>query len=881
MPLNNRPHANAGTQGDSTVLSSFHSFPDVVFVVSSQGIILDANQAFASQFNKTPDDFFGLNVFDFLPPEAGTARMTMLQEAVLTSRPITFDDDDHGKLIRSTIYPYKSSEGNVDRFLIIEQDITGIGRLLKKEQLFSQQIIESIPGTFYLLDANGKFVAWNDRVRDKSFGVSEEEMPETFILDIIHPEDRDRARKVMGDILNNNAEVTEEFRVVLQGSSDIRWRLMNAKRIMIDGSPYIIGTGIDITKQKLAEEALQKSEERFRTLFHSQSAIQALLDPDTGKVLDVNQKAVEWYGWTAEELKQMYTRDINTLSQEEIINSLQTVDAGQHNKFMGRHRRADGSVRDVEIYRNRIDLDGKAVIHVITHDITERKLNENALKRSEERFRVMFEKHSAVMLVIDPDTGNIIDANQAAEDYYGWPGEELRKMQIQQINTLTPKEVIEAMQHSRSTAKKHFSFRHRRADGSLRDVEVYSNPIQIDGKVLFYSIIHDITQRLHAEDLQRKSEKQLEKKYQTLIAASPDAIITTDLEGIISSVSDVGLEIFGTNNKSEIIGQPFSTIVYQDNIAIISEIFDITLHEGLIQNREILLKKKNNTVYSAEISAALIQDHNGTPSSYMMIIRNISQRKIIERELFHAKRLISLGEMASGIAHEIYQPINNIGLVVDKLLMNASKNDWSCKKEIKTTSDKIFENIIRVQTIIDNIRSFSSTDNNYISSVVNINKSISNALLMVSEQCKHRSILLEFKPEAERFTVTGNIYKFEQVILNLIRNSIDALEERKLISQSAFEMKIQIRLFHDNGSVMVSVEDTGIGISEKHIEYIMHPFYTTKESGKGTGLGLSISYGIIKEMNGDIKIESTPMNRTLVVITLPKKKAVNGGTTEF
>ena len=94
-------------------------------------------------------------------------------------------------------------------------------------------------------------------------------------------------------------------------------------------------------------------------------------------------------------------------------------------------------------------------------------------------------------------------------------------------------------------------------------------------------------------------------------------------------------------------------------------------------------------------------------------------------------------------------------------------------------------------------------------------------------------------------------------------------------------MKIQIRSFHDNGSVTVSVEDTGIGISEKHIEYIMHPFYTTKESGKGTGLGLSISYGIIKEMNGDIKIESTPMNRTRVVITLPKKKAVNGGTTEF
>ena len=225
--------------------------------------------------------------------------------------------------------------------------------------------------------------------------------------------------------------------------------------------------------------------------------------------------------------------------------------------------------------------------------------------------------------------------------------------------------------------------------------------------------------------------------------------------------------------------------------------------------------------------------------------------------------------MASGIAHEIYQPIMNIGLVLDKMLMTASSNDWSCKQDIKIVSEKIFENILRVQTIIDNIRSFSSTDKNYISSVINLNKSIRNALLMVSEQCKNRSITLDFKPELERSSVTGNIYKFEQVILNLIRNSIDALEERALASQEPFDMKILIRTYSHNGLTVVSVEDTGIGINERNIEYIMHPFYTTKESGKGTGLGLSISYGIIKEMKGELKINSVPMQGTSVVITLP------------
>ncbi len=517
-------------------------------------------------------------------------------------------------------------------------------------------------------------------------------------------------------------------------------------------------------------------------------------------------------------------------------------------------------------------------------DITDRKRTEEMLMQSEERFRLLFENHSAIMLLLEPDTGNITDANHSAAEFYGWPIEELRRMRIQQIINITPDEVKSNLEQCRISEQNRFLSRHRRADGSVRDVEVFSNCINIAGRELLYSIIHDVTERKYAEERSlavfitkqneyneaEKARRQLDKQYQTLIAASPDSIITTHLSGVISSISDIGLEIFGASKKSDLTGLPFATIVYPGNLQVIEEIFDVTLREGLVQNREILLKKKNNTVYSAEISAALIQDYNGAPLSYMMIIRDISQRKIIENELFHAKKLISLGEMASGIAHEIYQPINNIGLMVDKMLMSASKNDWSCKQEIKTTSEKIFENIIRAQTIIDNIRSFSSTDNNYISSDVNINKSIRNALLMVSEQCKHRSITLDFKPEQERFPVTGNIYKFEQVMFNLVKNSMDALEEKKQLNILPFEMKILIRSFYVNNSVVVSVEDNGIGISEKNMEYIMHPFYTTKEPGKGTGLGLSISYGIIKEMNGEIRIKSTPMGGTTIIITLPK-----------
>ncbi len=572
----------AEKQGNSTLLSLFHSFPDVVFIISPEGIILDANQAFASQLNKTPEYFFGLNVFDFMPQEAGALRMNRLQEALLTAIPVTFDDESTGRLVRSTIYPYKSPEGNIDRLLVMAQDITDRRQFLKKDS--------------------------------------------------------------------------------------------------------------------------------FRILFNSHAAIQALIDPETGKILDVNQEGVDWYGWSLEELTQMYAGDINSLSPDEAIESLQTVEAKQLNKFFGRHRRADGSVRDVEVYRNKIELDGKAVVHVMTHDITDRRLAEKELVRlnrvlmvsdlcnkvlirahneeellhqicriivetggyrmawvsfalddeakclqpaasagsigdyfetttiswaddqygqgpagtamrtgqpvavnhiltdpqfslwrtqaekngyaailglplsidnrvvgvltiyaelpdafnaeeikllttladnlaygitmlrtreaqqrseadlrqSEERFRKMFVEHSAINFVVDPDTGNIIDANKSAADFYGWSIEKLRTMHVQDITVLSSEEFGYSMQQVRLKVKKRYLSQHRRADGSIRDVESFPNVIEIGGKELVYAIIHDITAQKDAEQKILSYVKQLEGAMKSTLQAVAKVVEARD-----------------------------------------------------------------------------------------------------------------------------------------------------------------------------------------------------------------------------------------------------------------------------------------------------------------------------------------------------------------
>ncbi len=160
------------------------------------------------------------------------------------------------------------------------------------------------------------------------------------------------------------------------------------------------------------------------------------------------------------------------------------------------------------------DFDGTLQYHFVLSDITEQKHAAEALQGSEERFRKLFESHSAIKLILDAKTGAIIDANKAAAQFYGWPVEELKRMRIEQINTLPPEAVKAAMEQAALSEHTSFEFHHRRADGSLREVEVFSNKIEMGGKGFFFSIIHDITERKRNEEALRKSEARFRRVLQ-------------------------------------------------------------------------------------------------------------------------------------------------------------------------------------------------------------------------------------------------------------------------------------------------------------------------------------------------------------------------------
>jgi len=374
----------------------------------------------------------------------------------------------------------------------------------------------------------------------------------------------------------------------------------------------------------------------------------------------------------------------------------------------------------------------------------------------------------------------------------------------------------------------------------------------------------DISERKMAEQAITVSEE----KYKTILNASPDGILLIDLKGVVTEVSEIGLEIFGADSRDDIVGKEFHQFVQAGESQNLSDIFVKTMNEGLAQNFELAAKKKNQSVFASEISTTLIQGHGGTPLSYMIIIRDISHRKKLKTKQIHADRMASLGEMASGIAHEINQPLNTISLAMDNILYETAREEPIAKEYLKKKTDRIFENITRIRNIIDHVRAFSRNQDDYILTGFNVNLAISDAASMISEQFNHLGINLNLDLQDNLPSLTGNTYKFEQVILNLLSNAKDALLEKKSFLSEHYDMLIVIKSYQKDQQVVVEMIDNGIGISDDDIDNIMLPFYTTKDAGKGTGLGLSISYQIIKEMNGTIEIEKNALNETIFRILL-------------
>ncbi|MEI6574765.1 MAG: PAS domain S-box protein [Bacteroidota bacterium] len=408
-----------------------------------------------------------------------------------------------------------------------------------------------------------------------------------------------------------------------------------------------------------------------------------------------------------------------------------------------------------------------------------------------------------------------------------------------------------------------FESRFRCADGLYKWMNWVSHIVRENG--LAYTIARDVTLRREAEEKIRKSEQM----YRTLLNASPEGIIITDLNGIITEVSEIMLELFEGGTKEEFIGKPFFSLLKQTDHGVFQDIISKTKEDGLVQNVSFLMLSLKKSPLVTEISTTLIQDAEGNSQSFMAIIRDVSSRIEMEQQLIQSERMTGIGEMATSIAHEINQPLNNISLSLENLIYEIKSSTSVDQAYIQKKSNNIFENIHRMENIIDHLRAFARGVDDTFHGLFDVNESTRNAVMLVSEQFHNNSIELKTNFDENISNLFGNTYKFEQVIINLLINAKDAIEEKSSIVQTAFEKQVIIITRLEGQKVAVIVEDNGNGILPEVMDKIMRPFFSTKKAGKGTGLGLTIISRIIKEMNGEIQIESEPGSGTKMKIVLP------------
>jgi hypothetical protein len=517
----NRDLSRTIQQREKTLHAVFDFITEPEFIIDLEGTILDANKALAALFGKQAHECIHANIYELLPPDLARERRKKVDESLQTAKCVIFEDERDGHFIRHTINPIKDRKGNITQFYIISKDITEL-KIAERESIsqktFRGEIIEAIPGAFYLIDAEGRYVMWNAYQRDVVVGKPDSDMVNTYAIETIHPDYRAFVEKKLSDILKNDVERSEEVKVLLHGGPEFRWFRISGKKIIMQGKPFIIGTGSDVTERKKAEEAaLKKSEDRFRKLFEGHSSVMLVID-DKGSIIDANPSAATFYGWSIKALCEMHIDKITVSSPEDFMTDLIKFRTSNLNRFSSLHRRADGSIRDVEVVSNTIEIENKVVFYCIIDDITERKLAEKALYSSERKFRSITEQMAQIVFVTN-SAGYVTYVSPAIKQISGFTPEEVIGHTFTEF--LVEEEISRVVEIFGDALSRHLTNQvlevmYRKKSGSFFTAEVHAQYYQDREDSGMIGLIHDISDR-------KRNEKEKENILEELIAAKERA----------------------------------------------------------------------------------------------------------------------------------------------------------------------------------------------------------------------------------------------------------------------------------------------------------------------------------------------------------------------
>ena len=628
-------------------------------------------------------------------------------------------------------------------------------------------------------------------------------------------------------------------------------------------------TTIEMALYKHKMEQMQReSEERYRRLF--ELSPEAIVVHDGRMIQLANEAAGKLMGITDPgNLAGKTIMDfIHPDFQENVRERVREQGSGRVAPVMvEKFLRHDGSTIDVEVTAAPIPYHESLSFLVMIRDITERLRAEKALRESEERFSKAFYSSPFAKSISLLDNGRYVDVNDSFLQLVEYTREEIIGHNSVELNLWLDSAGRE------ETAKK------LRSVGSIRDIETRFRTksgrvrtwrsslevLEIGGVQHILSLIEDITERTQAEKALRESEE----RYHTLALTVPDPLTAVDLRGIITFVSQRTLQFYGYKSEDEILGHyVLDWVSNNDKERALTELAAL-ISGGSLNDREFTLLRSDGSTFFAEVSGSCMKDAHGVPIGALLLVRDVTERRELQSQLTQAQKLEAVGRLAGGVAHDFN---NMIGIILGyaKLIEDKLNPLDPLRKYVQTISTTAE----RSANLTKQLLAFARKQ--VISPVaVNLNESLSSIHRMLIRLIGE-DITLTVHPAESLWNIRIDPTQVDQILANISSNARDAIDDVGTIMIETSNIVVDEAYCRDHVDfkpgefMLLSFRDTGKGMDKATVQRIFEPFFTTKPAGQGTGLGLATVFGIVKQNNGFISVQSEPGKGTTFKIYLPR-----------
>jgi len=640
-----------------------------------------------------------------------------------------------------------------------------------------------------------------------------------------------------------------------------------------------IEMALNITDRKRVEDELRKSEEKFRTLIETVDrtgqAMVLLKDTDQMKAACVfsNRTASAITGYGRDELARMSWMDLIDPSERKAVEDRynrrmqgEIIDGLVKTRVLGK-----GNITfDIELAAVTTEFQGEKVLAVLFRNIDERRRSEEALRESEERFRLAFENANDGVCMVAPD-GRLLKVNKRMCDIFGYSKEEFECMTVNDIThpedqNISPTFIGQSI--SSGVESSVFEKRYFHQQGQMIYGQVSSSLVR-DAKgnpMYFISHVQDITLR-----------KQGEVERERLLSAIEQAgemVEITDTEGTIQYVNPAFERTTGYT-RDEVLGKnPRILKSGAQDEAFYKEMYQ-TITRGETWKGRFVNKRKDGTLYTEDATLSPVLNASKQVVSYVAVKRDMTEHLLsvkakaeLEQQFHQAQKLESVGRLAGGVAHDLNNLLSPILGFGELLLEDFGEND-----ERKGSVKEIVDAGKRARNLVRQLLAFSRKQ------ILEAKPIDLNRVLTQFEKLLRRTIRedidLKIIPARSLPLIKADIGQLEQVIMNLAVNAQDAMPNGGSLNFETVvtELDEAYAALHEGVKpgpyVLLSVNDTGTGMDQETCKKIFEPFFTTKEKDKGTGLGLATVYGIVKQHGGNLRVYSEPGHGTTFKIYLP------------